>query len=67
VPVGLPTPLDPYEAQRLLFTLLLLSSMCASHERVPVEARSGSQVRDRTVSNGRRAAGGRHVRPPRSC
>lgn len=62
---GLPTPLDPFEARRLLFTLLLLSVL-ADSKVVPAPPGAGDPTRDVTV---RRATAGRrrHVRPPRSC
>jgi hypothetical protein len=60
---GLPTPLDPFEARRLVLTLLLLSA-CTS-ERVPGERPAGppTEVRGRSSDAMRR----RHVRPARSC
>jgi hypothetical protein len=63
---GVPTPLDPFEARRLLFAMLLISALArdeiapttpaSASTRAPSAARGGSGVVRRT-----------HARPPRSC
>jgi len=62
---GEPTPLDPFEARRLLLTLLLLNRFAES-STVNVDASAPPPVTKVTV--GRSGSGKRrHVRPPRSC
>jgi hypothetical protein len=61
---GLPTPLDPFEARRLVLTLLLVSAV-ASVEAAPTEALS--RRRPTAAGAARAAATRRHVRPARSC
>jgi hypothetical protein len=64
---GVPTPLDPFEARRLVLTLLVLSAY-ANAEAAPVERRAPAPKSGTAVSYGRRGAGRRvQVRPPRAC
>jgi hypothetical protein len=61
---GLPTPLDAFEARRLVLTLLLLSAY-ANAEALPTESAPRRRQQDRGAT--RAAARRRHVRPARSC
>jgi hypothetical protein len=61
---GLPTPLDPFEARRLVLTLLLVSSL-ASTEVASAEPAPRGPTRQRGAASA--AARRRHVRPARSC
>jgi hypothetical protein len=62
--IGLPTPLDAFEARRLTLTLLLLSALTSRDV-------ASSEAVDAPPARVDRAQGAlprrRHVRPPRSC
>jgi hypothetical protein len=60
----IPTPLDPFEAQRLLLTLLLVSSLTSN---TVDDAAGAVRVRDTSSGRTRAAVRRRHVRPARSC